>query len=105
MTTMEIERKCGHKETIGIGGAYGDMTGISEERVREMMSEYESETEKSIQWQKDKLCFPCFEALSHEGKQKLLREATRGTPYLEPVLETLKQLNKYNDIMNGDPNG
>ncbi len=71
MVTMTIERKCGHKEKIGVMGFSGVLESIP--------LKYRREVEKNIQWQRDKLCLPCFEALPNEEKQKLLKEIENGT--------------------------
>jgi hypothetical protein len=66
----KIKRRCGHEETIGIAGGYGDMTDISKERAKEMIDNYEQTTANNIKEAEAKLCIDCLMALSHDDRKK-----------------------------------
>ena len=70
MIYMTITRRCGHEEQIGIAGSYGDFGSITKEKIREINTKYETDVEKNIQEQKDKLCLPCLKTLSKEDQRK-----------------------------------
>lgn len=70
MITMSIKRKCGHFEKIGVMGFSGSLDDIP--------LKLKEETEKNIQWQRDKFCLPCFNKLPDEEKRRLLKEVTDG---------------------------
>ena len=70
MIFKNINRRCGHEEKIGIAGGYGDMTGISKERAKEMIDNHEETTAKNTREAESKLCVECFMQLSPEERGK-----------------------------------
>ncbi len=68
MIIMTIQRSCKHFEKIAIAGFSGD--------IQDIPDQYKAEVEKNIQWQRDELCFLCFDKLTDEVKQKLFKEVT-----------------------------
>lgn len=62
MIYLKIERKCGHREEIGVAGVSGTFDDIPEHLKDACVL--------GVMEQEGKLCLPCFNKLPDEDKRK-----------------------------------
>ncbi len=65
MIFIDIKRRCGHKEQIGIAGYSGRIEDIADPADKQVCL-------GSVENAENKLCLPCLKSLSHEERKKEL---------------------------------
>jgi hypothetical protein len=68
MIYIEIKRKCGHREKIGVAGFSGTFDDIPED--------FKDACVIGVMEQECKVCLPCFEKLPVQEKRRLLKEVS-----------------------------